>query len=167
MTIDIKIFPFLKQLKQASGKNYMLILNWHNRKKNVYYPCGVFRRQRYWNGSLYLSCYFKKNIYTLLLFITSNIVGNEIYTLLFLSNALFSTQLRCCLSFSVIAIQILLRCCLIHITIIILRIILYLAYFCPCLGLGLFMSYLHDLCFIFSFIFIAINPTTSFLHYIL
>ena len=38
----------------------------------------------------------------------------------------------------------LLRCCLIHITIIILKHILYLVYFCPCLVLGLFMSYLSN-----------------------
>ena len=55
----------------------------------------------------------------------------------------------------------LLRCCLIHITIIILRHILYLVYFCLCLGLGLFMSYLCDLLFIFSLIFIVINHLTS------
>ena len=47
--------------------------------------------------------------------------------------------------------------CLIHITIIMLRDILYLVYLCLCLGLGLFMSHLCDLCFIFSFIFIIIN----------
>ena len=38
-----------------------------------------------------------------------------------------------------------------------LRDILYLVYLCLCLGLGLFMSHLCDLCFIFSFIFIIIN----------
>ena len=45
----------------------------------------------------------------------------------------------------------------------ILRHILYLVYFCPCLGLGLFMSYLCDLCdiFIFSLIFIVIDHITS------
>ena len=51
----------------------------------------------------------------------------------------------------------LLRCCLIHISIIILRHFLYLLYLCPCLDLGLFMSYLCDLFFIFIFIFIMIN----------
>ena len=45
MSIDIKIFPFLKQLKQASGKNYMLILNWHNRKK-AYIISAVFLGDR-------------------------------------------------------------------------------------------------------------------------
>ena len=66
----------------------------------------------------------------------------------------------------------LLRFCLIHMTIIILRHILYLVYLAPCLGLGLFMWCLCDLFFIFSLIFIAINLITSlkqmhFLEYIL
>ena len=52
-----------------------------------------------------------------------------------------------------------LRCCLIHITIIVLRHILYLVHLSPCLGL--FMSYLCDLFFIFSLIFIVINHITS------
>ena len=51
---------------------------------------------------------------------------------------------------------------LIHITIMILRLILYLVYLYPCLGLGLFMSYLCDLFSIFSLIFIVINHITSF-----
>ena len=51
----------------------------------------------------------------------------------------------------------LLRCYLIHIIIIILRHVLYLLYLCPCLDLGLFMSYLCDLFFIFIFILIMIN----------
>ena len=51
----------------------------------------------------------------------------------------------------------LLSICLIHKTIIILRHILYLVHLCPCLGLGLIMSYLCDLFFIFSLIFIAIT----------
>ena len=55
----------------------------------------------------------------------------------------------------------LLRFCLIHIIIIILKHILYLPYLSPCLGLGLFMSYLCDLFFIVSLIFIVINSTIS------
>ena len=47
----------------------------------------------------------------------------------------FSTQSRCCLTSLWIEFQMLLRCCLIHITIIILRYISYLVYFCPYLGL--------------------------------
>ena len=47
-------------------------------------------------------------------------------------------------------------CCLIHIIIIIPRHILYLVCLFPCLGLGLFNSYLCDLFFNFSFIFIVI-----------
>ena len=58
----------------------------------------------------------------------------------YISNAVFSTQAQCCLTFSWIEPQMLLKCCLIHITIIILRYILYLVYFCPCLDLGFFMS---------------------------
>ena len=65
------------------------------------------------------------------------------------------------LNFSWIVLQMLLRCCLIHVIIIILRPILYLVYFYPYLGLGLFMSYLRDLVFIFSLIFIAINHVKS------
>ena len=42
-----------------------------------------------------------------------------------------------------------------------LRYILYLAYLCSCLGLGLFMSYLCDLFFIISLIFIIMNHITS------
>ena len=37
----------------------------------------------------------------------------------------------------------------------------YLVYFGPCLGLGLFMSHIGDLFFIFNLIFIAINSITS------
>ena len=55
----------------------------------------------------------------------------------------------------------LLRCCLIHISIIILRHFLYLLYLCSCLDLGLFMSYLCDLFFIFIFIFIIIDHIIS------
>ena len=73
-----------------------------------------------------------------------------------------STQPQFCLPFSRIELQVLLRCCLIHVTIIILRHILYLLYLCPCLGLGLSMSVLCDLFFIFSIAFIVINHITSF-----
>ena len=55
-----------------------------------------------------------------------------------------------------------LRRCLIHIAITILRNILYIVYLCSCLGLGLSVSYMCDLFFIFSFIFIAIYHITSF-----
>ena len=55
----------------------------------------------------------------------------------------------------------LLRCCLIHKCNIILRHFLYLLYFYPCLGLGLFTSYLRDLIFIFTFIFIVIDRIIS------
>ena len=49
-----------------------------------------------------------------------------------------------CLSFSWTELQGLLRYCLIRMSIIILRHFLYLLYLCPCLDLGLFMSYLCD-----------------------
>ena len=55
----------------------------------------------------------------------------------------------------------LLRSCLIDVSIIILRYFLYLLSVCPCLGLGLFVSYLCDLFFIFIFIFIMINSIIS------
>ena len=66
-------------------------------------------------------------------------------------------QPHCCLTFSWTKLQILLRCCLnTYLTIILLRHIFYLVYLYPCLGLGLFMSYLCDLFFIFRLIFITI-----------
>ena len=80
---------------------------------------------------------------------------------LFLQETLFSTQPQCSLTFSLIELQMLLRCCFIHITIIILRRILYLIYLCPCLGLVLLMSYLCNLFFIFNLIFVVINHVTS------
>ena len=65
------------------------------------------------------------------------------------------------LTISWIGLQMLLRRCLINISIIIPRHFLYLLYLCPCLDLGLFMSYLCDLFFIFTFIFIMINRIIS------
>ena len=61
------------------------------------------------------------------------------------------SQPQCCLTFSWIELQM-----LIHITIILLRQFLYLLYFCQCLDLGPFMSYVCDLFFICIFIFIMI-----------
>ena len=72
----------------------------------------------------------------------------------------FSTQPQCEF-FSQIELQMLFECCLIHKTIITLRRILYLVYLRLCLGLGLLMSYLRDLRFTFSLVFIAINHITS------
>ena len=46
----------------------------------------------------------------------------------------------------------LLRCSLTHETIVLLRHISYAVYMYPCLGLGLFMSYICNLFFIFSLI---------------
>ena len=75
----------------------------------------------------------------------------------------FSTKPHCCLNFSWIELQMLLRNSLVHITIIVLRHILYLVYLCSCLGLGLFMWYLLDLFFfIFSLIFIVIHHIIPF-----
>ena len=79
----------------------------------------------------------------------------------FISNAFFSTQHPCCLTILWIELQMLLRCCLIHITIIILRQNLQLVFSCPCLALGLFISYLCDLLFFFSLIFIVIKHIIS------
>ena len=57
--------------------------------------------------------------------------------------------------------QMLLWCCLIHITIIILRNVLYLVYLRLYLGVGLFMSYLLDAFFIFRLVFIIMNHIIS------
>ena len=85
----------------------------------------------------------------------------KMYTLFFTNNTFFSTQSPCCSTSSWIELQRLLRWWLIHITNIILRYISYLVYFYLCQGVGLFMSYLCDLLFIFSLIFIFINHITS------
>ena len=79
------------------------------------------------------------------------------YTLFLNKQRFFSPQFQCCFTFSRIELQMLLRCCLIHITIIILRHILYLVYLrlCP------FLLCLCDLFFISSLNFIAINHITS------
>ena len=74
----------------------------------------------------------------------------------FISNT-FSTQAQYYLTFHELSF----RCCLIQITIIILSRNLYIVYLCPYVSLGLFMSYLCDLVFIFSLIFIFINHMTS------
>ena len=66
------------------------------------------------------------------------------------------------LTYSWIEFYILFKCCLIEITMIIQRHLLYLVYLCLCPGLSLIMSYLRDLFFVFSRIFIAVNRITSF-----
>ena len=71
----------------------------------------------------------------------------------------FSTQPQCCLTR--IELQMLHSCCLIHKSIIILRHFLYLLYLCPCLDLGLFVSHLCDIFFVFIFIFIMITCIIS------
>ena len=68
------------------------------------------------------------------------------------------TQPQCCLTFWWTELQMLLRCYLIHMSIIIL--ILCFVYLCPCLGL--IMSHLRDVFFLFSLILIVINHITSF-----
>ena len=75
----------------------------------------------------------------------------------FYKQRFFSTQLQYCLTFSWIELQMLLMCCVFHTTIIIMKHILYLAYFCPCLGLVLDMLYLFDPFLIYSLVFIIIN----------
>ena len=82
-------------------------------------------------------------------------------TRFFYKQCFFSAQPQCCLTFSRIELQMLLRCYLLYITVIMLRYILYLVYLCPYLGLGLFMSYICDLFFIFSLVFVVINHITS------
>ena len=69
----------------------------------------------------------------------------------FYKQRFFSTQLHCCLTFSWIELQMLLTCCLIHISIITTRHFLCLLHLCPCLDVGLFMSYLRELFFILIF----------------
>ena len=78
------------------------------------------------------------------------------HMLFFISNAI-SIQPQCCLIFSWIKLQKSLRCCLINVSIFILRHFLYFLYLCPYLDLGLFLSYLCDLFFIFVFILTMIN----------
>ena len=82
-------------------------------------------------------------------------------TCFFYKQRFFSIQPKCCVTFSWIDLQMLLRCCLIHVSMIILRHVLYLLFSCPCLDLGLFMSYLCDLFFFFIFIFVIINRIIS------
>ena len=79
----------------------------------------------------------------------------------FYKHRFFIIQPQCCLIFSLIELKMLLRCYLVHTSIIILKKNLYLVYFCPYVSLGLFVSYLYGLFFIFSLIFIFINYMTS------
>ena len=85
---------------------------------------------------------------------------SECYTRFLKKQRFFSAQPRCYLTFLWIELEMLLRCCLIHKSII-LRHILYLLYLRPYLDLSLYMSYLCDLIFIFTFIFIMINHIIS------
>ena len=78
-------------------------------------------------------------------------------SLFFISNAFFQQPLFC-LTFSWIELQMLLRCSLIHKSFMILR-PLHLQYLCSCHDVGLLMSRLCGLFFIFIFIFIMINRT--------
>ena len=66
---------------------------------------------------------------------------------------------RCCLTLSWIGLKILLMCCLLQISIIMLRYILYWVY--VCLSVGLFMSYICNLFYFYSLIFIVINHKIS------
>ena len=71
-----------------------------------------------------VSIYFHLFLSTLYLFVVDN---NRILHALFISHAFFSTQPQCYLTCPCIELRVLLRRCLIHIGIIILRHILYLA----------------------------------------
>ena len=75
---------------------------------------------------------------------------------------IFPFEPQSCLTFSLIELKTLLRRCLIHKAIIILRLILHVVYLCPSPPLGLSMSYLYDLIFVFSLIFIVIYHLTLF-----
>ena len=103
----------------------------------------------------------KNEIFSFVVWSVSYNCLHEIHAF-FLSNAFFnSDSIQCCLTSSWIELQMLLRCWVIYITIIILKHILYLVYLCRSLCLGLFLSHLCDLFFIFSLIFIVINHMTS------
>ena len=78
--------------------------------------------------------------------------------------SVFSTQFQCCLTFSLFELQMLLRYCLMHISIIILRHILYLLYLCPYQDVGLLISHLCDLFFIFLFITISLLFFDSYIY---
>ena len=88
-------------------------------------------------------------------------LGNSRSTRFFYKQRFFFRSASVLLNFSRIDRQMLLRCCLIHKSIIILRHFLYLLYLCPCLFLGLFLSYLCDLFFIVIFFFMMITCIIS------
>ena len=99
-------------------------------------------------------------------------VEYNLFTRFFIRNAIFSTQPQCCLTFSRIELQMLLRGYLIHISIVILRHVLYLLNLPKCLDLGLFKPFL---CGPFSFssssslwliIWSEDNRSTCFKHYL-
>ena len=101
--------------------------------------------------------YRHRNLWSMLFIV----IGFDKIVTAFLEATLFSAQLQCHLSFSCIELQMLIRCRLMHISIIILRQVLYLVYLRPCRDLGLFMLYLCDLFFFFVLIFIMINCIMS------
>ena len=139
----------------------MFNLVWPDATASFGFPCHTSEHAPQQNPSLYTSPYS----YSILL-----IFPQEFTTTVhafFYKQRYFSTQPQCCLTFSWIELQMSLKCCLIRITIIILWHILHLVYLGSCLDLGLFMSYLYDLFFIVSLIFIAINHTTSLKHYVI
>ena len=86
---------------------------------------------------------------------------NHVYALFCYKQYFFTTQPQCCLIFLWVELQVLFRCCLIHINTIMQKHFLCLLYLCPCLNLGLYMSHLCDLLFIFISIFIIINRIIS------
>ena len=107
--------------------------------------CQPQKQQLLWIARSVSACVFKITIFP---------------TRFFYKQHFFSTQPQFCLTFSWTELQMLLTCCL-HISIIVVRHFLHLLYLCPWLDLGLFMSYLYDLFFIFIFIFVMINRITS------
>lgn len=79
------------------------------------------------------------------------------YTHFFYKQRFLSNLPQCYLTFTGFELQMSLRYWLKHITIIIPNHILHWVYLCPYLGLGLFIPFVYDLCFIFNLIVIVIK----------
>ena len=120
--------------------------------------CLQITRKYFRNAIYYFSTVIKSCKVTITVITTfQHYIYTRPTTCFFYKQCVFSTKPQCCLTVSWIEPGMLLRCCLIHISMIILRHVLYLLCLCPRLDLGLFMSYLCDSFLIFIFIFIMIN----------
>ena len=113
------------------------------RKKRAFFVPFILSEGNFFNKLIYVNVYCIKHSFKKHYFITYQKA---------LLHTLFFLFLKSWKAFSV---------SLIHITIALPRLVLYLIYLCSGLVLGLFMSYLYDLFFIFSHIFIAIKHLTS------